>query len=51
MFKKSNKVFEISDQEVNRILFGDDSHDEEDDEELHFIGDDLDDLEGKNDKK
>ena len=46
MSNKANKVFEVTDKEVNRILFGDDSDDEEqlllDDEDLEFLENDLD---------
>ena len=46
MPNKANKVFEVTDKEVNRILFGDDSDDEEqlllDDEDLEFLENDFD---------
>ena len=46
MSNKANKVFEVTDKEVNLILFGDDSNDEEqlllDDEDLELLENDLD---------
>ena len=43
---KANKVFEVTDKVVNRILFGDDSDDELqlllDDEDLEFLENDFD---------
>ena len=46
MSNKANKVFEVTDKEVNRILFGDDSDDEEqlllNDEDLEVLENDLD---------
>ena len=46
MSNKANKVFEVTDKEVNRILFGDDGDDEEqlllDDEDLEFLENYLD---------
>ena len=46
MPNKANKVLEVTDKEVNRILFGDDSDDEEqlllDDEDLEFLENDCD---------
>ena len=46
MSNKANKVFEVTDKEVNRISFGDDSNDKEqlliDDEDLEFLENDLD---------
>ena len=46
MSNKANKVFEVTDKEVNRILFGDDSDDEEqlllDEKDLEFLENDLD---------
>ena len=52
MPNKANKVFEVTDKEVNRILFGDDSNDEEqlllDDENLEFLENDFDYVESNN---
>ena len=46
MPNNANKVFEVTDKEVNRILFSDDSDDEEqlllDDEDLEFLENDFD---------
>ena len=46
MSNKANVVFEVTDKEVNRILFGDDSDEEEqlvlDDEDLEFLKNDFD---------
>ena len=51
MPNKANKVFEVTDKVVNRILFSDDSDDEEqlllDDEDLEFLKNDFDYVESK----